>query len=112
MNADGTGQQALTNNTVPDLTSNWSTDGMKIFFHRPVVWPDDGRLYNQLFVMNADGTGITQLTIPPGHNVFPEPGSGAHQIEIGRRHAAHRSSINFHACSASTARVVDVLNQD
>jgi TolB protein len=74
MNANGTGQTALTNNTVPDLTPNWSTDGTKIFFHRPVLWPDDGILYLQLFVMNADGSGIAQLTIPPGHNAFPNPG--------------------------------------
>jgi TolB protein len=74
MNADGTGQKALTNNTVPDLTANWSADGTKIFFHRPVAWPGDGRFYNQLFVMNADGTGVTQLTVPPGHNLFPNPG--------------------------------------
>ena len=66
MNADGSGQRAITNNTVPDLTANWSTDGTKIFFRRSVVWPDDGRLYLQLFVMNADGTGITQLTTSAG----------------------------------------------
>jgi TolB protein len=75
MNADGTGQRALTNNTVPDLGPNWSTDGTRIFFVRPVVWPVDGRTYQQIFVMNADGTGITQVTVPPGHNTFPNPGA-------------------------------------
>jgi hypothetical protein len=35
---------------------------------------DDGRLYLQLFVMNADGIGIAQFTIPPGHNGFANPG--------------------------------------
>ncbi len=75
MNADGSGQRALTNNTVPDLGPNWSTDGTRIFFARPVVWPADGRTYQQLFMMSADGAGITQLTVPPGHNSFPNPGT-------------------------------------
>ncbi len=75
MNADGSGQRALTNNTVPDLGPNWSTDGTRIFFVRPVVWPVDRRPYQQLFVINADGTGITQLTVPPGHNSMPNPGA-------------------------------------
>jgi Tol biopolymer transport system component len=35
MNADGSGQRALTNNTVPDLGPNWSTDGTRIFLVRP-----------------------------------------------------------------------------
>jgi hypothetical protein len=40
----------------------------------PSRGPVDGRLYLQLFVMNADGTGVTQLTVPPGHNAFPNRG--------------------------------------
>ncbi len=34
MNADGTGQIQLTDNTVADLTCSWSPDGLKIVFHR------------------------------------------------------------------------------
>ena len=73
MNANGTGQRALTHNTVGDLTPNWSVDGTKIFFHRSV--PVSGPTYLEMFLMNADGTGLRQLTSPPGHNAFPNPGS-------------------------------------
>ena len=70
MNADGTGQARLTNNTIGDLTPTWSPDGTKIVFHRRV----GGRGQFQLFVINADGTGEKQLTSPPGLNGFPNWG--------------------------------------
>lgn len=55
----------LTNNDVPDLTANWSPDGEKIVFHRQLAGET-----NQLWVMNADGTGQAQLTNTAGHNLF------------------------------------------
>ena len=61
MNADGTDQTALTDNTTGDLGPTWSPDGQQIVFQRPV---GGGR--NQLFVINADGTGTTQITGWPG----------------------------------------------
>ena len=64
MNADGTDQLQLTNNTVLDATATFSPDGQQILFHRPVA----GRF--QLFVMNADGTGVLQVTNTPGLNLF------------------------------------------
>ncbi len=66
MNADGTGQVQLTDNTIGDLTPSWSPDGKQIVFHRRV----GGRGQFQLFVINADGTGEKQLTIPLGINGF------------------------------------------
>jgi len=64
MNADGTGQLQLTDNTVLDATPTWSPDGQKIVFHRPVA----GRF--QLWLMNPDGTGQVQLTNTAGLNLF------------------------------------------
>jgi len=70
MNADGTGQMRLTNNTIGDLTPTWSPDGAKIVFHRRV----GGRGQFQLFMINADGTDEKQLTSPPGLSGFPNWG--------------------------------------
>jgi len=69
MNADGTGQRQLTDNTVGDLTSSWSLDGRQITFHR-IVSP--GRF--QLFTIGADGKGERQITDTPGLNGFPKWG--------------------------------------
>ena len=67
MNADGTGQNAVTSNDLPDLTPTWSPDARRIVFHRPV----GGAARFQLFSIGVDGTGETQLTSPPGFNAFP-----------------------------------------
>ena len=72
MNADGTGQTQLTDNTVGDLTSSWSLDGREITFHR-IVSP--GRF--QLFTIGADGKGERQITDTPGLNGFPRWGNVA-----------------------------------
>jgi TolB protein len=64
MNADGSGQRNLTNNLEDDYSApSWSPDGKKIAFEsdrtnypRKEIPPFD------IFVMNADGSGKTNLT--------------------------------------------------
>ena len=68
MNPDGSGLVQVTNNTVQELSIRWSVDGQKFFFNRPVP------VRNQLFSINVDGTGLTQLTNTLGVNFFPTPG--------------------------------------
>jgi TolB protein len=68
INPDGSGLVQLTNNTVQELSIRWSVHGTQFWFQRPV----SGR--NQLFKINADGTGETQMTNTVGINVFPTPG--------------------------------------
>ncbi len=60
MNADGTNRVQLTNNTAFDGGPQWSPDGQKIMFVRPVP----GRA-QQIWTMNADGTGEAMLTSDP-----------------------------------------------
>lgn len=58
MNSNGTGQQQLTNETnSSDEFPRWSPDGTKILFQRSV---SSGR--SDVWVMNADGSGQTNLT--------------------------------------------------
>lgn len=56
MNADGTAQTRVTNNSASDTQPAWSPDGSKIAF----VSNRDGNF--ELYVMNANGTGQTRLT--------------------------------------------------
>lgn len=60
MNADGTGQTRLTDNTDYERTSSFSPDGTKIVY---TSW-DSNDWRGRLFVMNADGTD--QRPIPRG----------------------------------------------
>ena len=59
MNADGTGFVNLTNESTPNVTNDapaWSPDGTKIAFR------SNRSGHSDLYVMNADGSGITQRT--------------------------------------------------
>ncbi len=75
MNADGSGQTNLTPKDSGDLDSqwvsrapSWSTTGRQIYFmsFRPSTGLD-----TEIFVMNADGTGLTRLTDSIGVDGFP-----------------------------------------
>ena len=60
MNADGTNQIRLTDNLVPDYDPSWSPDGSRIIFTR------DGATDSDIFAINPDGSGATNLTQSPG----------------------------------------------
>jgi Tol biopolymer transport system component len=81
--AAGSNRVQLTDNTVADLSANWSTDGQQLVFHRPVAG-----LF-QLFVidstLNSDGTrpAATRVTSPPGLNGFPDWGFARTKAEAG-----------------------------
>ncbi len=64
MNADGTAQTKLTDAPVIDFVPAWSPDGRKIAFNRIVPGPGESSHNGdeEIFVMNADGTGIMRLT--------------------------------------------------
>lgn len=62
VNADGTVLDTLTLNTSSDFAPDWSPNGAQIAFVSSRVSPQS------IFVMNADGTGQTQLT--RGYGVY------------------------------------------
>lgn len=73
MNADGTGIVRLTNNPTTDVEPAWSPDGTHIAFVRfaarsstTVVAPP-----GEIYVMNADGSGVTNLTRNPAYSGNP-----------------------------------------
>ena len=69
-NANGKGQVRLTHNKVYDGSPDWSPDGKRIAFVRAdVVEPRDWNKpepkphpSSEIYMMNADGTGVTRLT--------------------------------------------------
>ncbi len=56
MDADGSNQRNLTNNTADDLGPAWSPDGTKIAFSSE----RDGN--SEIYIMNADGSNQTRIT--------------------------------------------------
>ena len=56
MNPDGTDQHALTDNASNDADPAWSADGSELAFESVT-----GNAFN-LYVINADGTGVRQIT--------------------------------------------------
>lgn len=80
MNADGTDQVRLTFDPRLDAFPSWSPDGRRIAFHRQLmVIPGlDSPNGSELFAINADGTGETQLThrTPGSFSAFASWGQG------------------------------------
>ncbi len=67
MNANGSGQTRLINNGAADLWPDWSPDGTKIAFTSTRDDPDPLCFFPalcdfEIYVMNADGSGQTNLT--------------------------------------------------
>jgi Tol biopolymer transport system component len=67
INPDGTGVLRLTNSSAEDHNPAWSPDGTKIVFASD-RGPLRARGAMHLWVMNADGTGQTQLTFGSGED--------------------------------------------
>jgi len=65
MNADGSNQTRITNNSTSDRQPSWSPDGAKIAF----VSNRDGN--DEIYVMNADGSNQTRLTNNPAFDFDP-----------------------------------------
>jgi Tol biopolymer transport system component len=59
MNADGSGQVAITNDTINQYGPHWSPNGTRIVFQSQVSGSD-------VVAVNPDGSGLTNLTGPAG----------------------------------------------
>jgi Tol biopolymer transport system component len=78
MNADGTGQTNLTNEPAWDGYPSWSPDGTKIAFQTDrdssngiVILANGPDLGHEIYVMNSDGSGQTNLTNSPESDRYP-----------------------------------------
>jgi Tol biopolymer transport system component len=70
---DGTGEKRLTSNTSSDLQPDWSADGRRIaFYSTRYENPADVGEGSDIFVMNADGSGVRRVTATPGYDENPD----------------------------------------
>ena len=79
MNDDGSGRRKLTDNTTAtDLDPRWSPDGRQIAFIRKMDKKKPKT--TELFVINADGTDLQQLTDNNFKDYYPSWSPDGHQI--------------------------------
>ena len=64
MNADGTDPRRLTRDADEDLSPAWSPDGSRIAFQ------SNRTGNNEIYVMHADGSGVTNITNTPDAGEF------------------------------------------
>ncbi|HSJ86832.1 MAG TPA: protein kinase [Anaerolineales bacterium] len=76
VNLDGTNLVQLTNQNIGACQPAWSPDGSRLVFTSPCHgrsdFVDGSYSDSSLFIMNADGTGIMQLTNVPGADFDPD----------------------------------------
>ena len=93
MNADGSDLLQVTNMPDGACQPDWAPDGMRIAFISPCETRQDEYSNSKLYIINVDGTGLTELAIPEGafepawspdglRIAFTSALSGAYQIYL------------------------------
>ena len=82
MDADGGNPHDLTNHDAGDGSPDWSPDGTQIAFHsqRNRDWEFEFPANLEIYVMNADGTNLINLTNHPALNRSPDWSPDGKQI--------------------------------
>ena len=109
MNADGTAPVRLTVNAQSsegtprwNPSPTWSPDGTKIAF----ASDRDGD--QEIYVVNADGTGLTRLTFNPSQDGYPSWSPDGRQIVFYRRVLGHAQVFVMGADGGNVTRLTEL----
>jgi Tol biopolymer transport system component len=102
MNADGSGETRLTDNTFQDSLPSWSPDGSKIAF----TSNRDGGDF-EIYVMNADGSNPTRLTSSPGEDAHPAWSPDGSEITFHSRRTGNLDIFVMNADGSDVRQVTD-----
>ncbi len=104
MNANGSGLTRLTNTAQAlDAEPDWSPDGSRIVFSRRDAWNFENE---QLWLVNADGSGLVMLDIPGSAPAWSP--DGARLIYHSKRGATY----GVYVCDADGANEVALVDSD
>jgi len=106
MNADGTDQRDLTYDSglYDEIEPRWSPDGTRIAYTgccRP------GRSYSEISVMNADGTGLRELTTQVPQDFSPSWAGDSSKIALTRW---DNGNYELYAVTADGSGQIDLTN--
>ena len=79
MDADGTDVRQLVGGDHPDMNPSWSPDGTLILFNSV----RDSRLSDEIYVANADGSGVARLTDDPATDFSARWAPRRRGVEVG-----------------------------
>jgi Tol biopolymer transport system component len=105
MNSDGTGDRRFTESTATGNPA-WSPDGSKIAFEAAHQGNDE------IFVMNADGSGLERLTDDPRFDLYPSWSPDGSRIAFSRIEGGNENIYVMNADGSSVSRLTDHPAED
>jgi len=114
VNADGTNLTQLTNMDNGACQPSWSPDGMQLVFISPCLGRGDifETIYNEssLYIINADGTGLKQLTPAPGSDFEPAWSPDGKQIAFTSVRGGFRQIYSLDVDSLAITLLTNTTN--
>jgi Tol biopolymer transport system component len=101
MNANGSAQINMTNDSASDKFPSWSPDGTHVAFHsnRNGNW--------EIYLMGADGSGLTNLTNSPADEAFPSWSPDGARIAFSSNRTGNDDIFVMHADGSGQVRLTD-----
>ncbi len=94
MNADGSGKTRLTQNGAVNWAPSWHPDGKRIVFSSNMDdWREDSKRFGhnfELYLISADGTGLTRLTYNDNFDSFPMFSPDGRKLVFGSNRTPER----------------------
>jgi Tol biopolymer transport system component len=108
INADGSGFKPLTdpNDRAANHAPSWSPDGSKIAYSSNLARDDNGN--EEIYVMNADGTGQIQLTDNPANDSFPDWSPNGKEIVFCSARDGQTDIYVMNADGSGVSRVTNI----
>jgi TolB protein len=89
-----------------ELGGHWSPDGSKIVYSRGTARG------SEIFLMNADGTGVKRLTDGPGRNDLPEWSPDGNKIAFISQRDGNRELYVMNADGTSETRLTKTRGKE